>query len=129
MNDLINSLNWQEILATVWTVILLPTLTYIGREIQKYTKEKKIDKYISILQRNAIDACKDVYETIVKEIKGTAEWTEDKKAEVKEIAKKKAIYALSNSAYECLKTANIDFEEYLDGLIESALYDLKRSAV
>ena len=41
------------------------------------------------------------------------------------ITKDKIIFALSSSAYDCLKAANMDFEEYLDSLIESVLYDLK----
>ena len=44
---------------------------------------------------------------------------------VKEIAKAKAINALTTSAYECLKSANTDFEDYLDSLIGTALFDIK----
>ena len=45
--------------------------------------------------------------------------------EVKEIAKQKAIQALNQSVYKCLKEANSDFEDYLSSLIETSLYDLK----
>ena len=72
-----------------------------------------------------MDAVKDVYETIVKDIKGTQDWTTEKMNEVKEIAKTKAINSLTSSAYQILKTANEDFDEYLDSLIGTALYDLK----
>lgn len=125
MKELLSSLDWNEVLTTIWTVILLPILTFIGSEINKYAKAKKIDKYTDILQKNVENAVKDVYQTVVKDIKGTDGWTEEKKQEVKEIAKQKAIYALSTSAYECLKQANTDFDEYLDGLIESSIYDMK----
>lgn len=125
MKELLTSLNWNEVIVTIWTVILLPILTYAGNEIQKYAKSKKIDKYTDILQKNVVDACKDVYETIVKDIKGTEGWTPEKQNEVKEIAKQKALFALSNSVYECLKNANEDFEKYLDSLVGTALYDLK----
>ena len=74
-----------------------------------------------------MDAVKDVYETTVKDIKGTDEWTDEKKNEVKEVAKTKAINALTTSAYQILKSANEDFEDYLDGLIGTALYDLKNN--
>ena len=125
MEELLQSLDWNAVLTTVWTVILLPILTYCAAQIREYAKAKKIDKYTDILQKNVVSACKDVYETVVKDIKGTDEWTEDKQNEVKEIAKQKAIFALSNSAYECLKTANGDFNEYLDSLVRTALFDIK----
>lgn len=125
MKELLQSLDWNTIITTLWTVILLPILTYITNEIRKYAKAKNVDKYTDILQNNVVNAVKDVYETIVKDIKGTEDWTEEKQAEVKEIAKQKAIMALSNSAYECLKEANGDFEDYLDSLVGTALFDVK----
>lgn len=125
MEEFLQSLDWNAVITTLWTVILLPLLTYCANEIQKYAKSKKIDKYTEILQRNVVNACKDVYETIVKDIKGTEDWTEEKQNEVKEIAKKKAIFALTNSAYECLKAANGDFDKYLDSLVGTSLFDIK----
>ena len=53
----------------------------------------------------------------------TAGWSRLDVAE--EMAKQKAIQALSNSAYECLKAANQDFEDYLDSMIGTALFDIK----
>lgn len=125
MKELLSSLDWNEVIVTIWTVVLLPILTYIGNEIKKYAEAKKIDKYIDILQKNVVSVVKDVYETIVKDIKGTDEWTDEKKEEIKQIAKNKIIFTLSTSVYEFLKMANADFDEYLDSLIESSLFDLK----
>ena len=125
MKELLSSLDWNEVIVTIWTVVLLPILTYIGNEIKKYAEAKKIDKYTDILQKNVVSVVKDVYETIVKDIKSTDDWTLEKQEEVKEIAKRKVLFALSNSVYECLKTSNSDFDEYLDGLVGTALFDIK----
>lgn len=125
MNEIISNIDWTQVIITLWTVILLPVITYIGNEIRKWAKAKKIDKYTDILEKNVINTVKDVYETIVKDIKGTDEWTDEKKEEVKEIAKTKAIQALPNIVYETLKEANEDFYVYLDSLIGTSLYDLK----
>lgn len=125
MKELLLSLDWNTVLTTVWTAVLLPVLTYMAAEIQNYAREKKIDHYTKILQMNVENAVKDVYETVVKSIKGTEKWTDEKKLEVKETAKKKAVFALSSSACECLKTAHADFDEYLDSLVEASLFDLK----
>ena len=125
MSEVISNINWNEMLITVWTVVLLPVLTYIGNEIRQWAKSRKIDKYTDILEKNVVKAVKDIYENIVKDIKGTDQWTDEKKEEVKELAKQKALQGLSNSAYECLTAANNDFEEYLDSLIGTALFDIK----
>lgn len=127
MEDFIKDIDWQQLIYTIWTVVLLPLFTYLGTQINNYAKSKKIDKYTDMLYRNVVDAVKDVYETIVKDIKGSNIWTEEKQHEVKEIAKRKAIYSLTTSAYQLLKNANEDFDEYLDGLIGTALYDLKNN--
>ena len=127
MKEVLQNIDYSQVIYTLWTVVLLPIITYIGTQVGNYAKAKRIDKYTDILYQNVVDAVKDVYETTVKDIKGTDEWTDEKKNEVKEIAKTKAINALTTSAYQILKSANEDFEEYLDGLIGTALYDLKNN--
>lgn len=125
MKEILQNADWSQIIYAVWTVVLLPVITYIGTQIGRYAKAKQIDRYTAILYKNVVDAVKDVYETIVKDIKSTSDWTEEKQAEVKEIAKRKAVNALTLSAYQILKAANENFEEYLDGLVGTVLYDLK----
>ena len=127
MKEVLQNIDYSQVIHTLWTVVLLPVITYIGTQVGNYAKAKRIDKYTDILYQNVVDAVKDVYETTVKDIKGTDEWTDEKKNEVKEVAKTKAINALTTSAYQILKSANEDFEEYLDGLIGTALYDLKNN--
>lgn len=121
MKEVFQNINWLELLSAIWTIVLVPILT----KLYSYLKDKKLDKYALILYREVKNAVKSVYETEVKDIKGTDAWTEDKMNEVKEIAKQKAIQALNQSVYKCLKEANSDFEEYLDSLITTSLYDLK----
>lgn len=127
MDEVLKNIEWTQVIYTLWTVVLLPIITYIGTQIANYAKAKQIDKYTDILYQNVSDAVKDVYETVVKDIKGTSEWTSEKQNEVKTIAKAKALNALSSSAYQILKTANEDFDEYLDSLIGTVLYDLKNN--
>lgn len=121
MKEVFQNINWLELLSAIWTIVLVPILT----KLYSYLKDKKLDKYALILYREVKNAVKSVYETEVKDIKGTDAWTEDKMNEVKEIAKQKAIQALNQSVYKCLKEANSDFEDYLDSLITTSLYDLK----
>ena len=125
MNELLQSIDWTEIITTIMPVIWTGVCIPIGKQIYDWLKSKKLDKYASILYDEVVKAVKSVYEATVKDIKGTDEWTEDAKNSMKEIAKDKAIQALSSIVYKTLKEANSDFEEYLDTLIETALYDIK----
>lgn len=125
MKEVIQNIEWMQVISVLWTVVLLPIVTYFGTQINDYAKSKRIDKYTNILYEKVVEAVKDTYETVVKDIKGTDTWNKDKQDEVKEIAKNKAINALTTSIYQILKTANSDFDDYLDSLIGTALYDLK----
>ena len=121
MKEGIQNINWLELLSAIWTIVLVPILT----KLYSYLKDKKLDKYADILYVEVKKAVKSVYETEVKDIKGTADWTPEKQAEVKAVAKEKAIQALNTIVYKSLKEANSDFDDYLDSLIGTALYDVK----
>lgn len=121
VENIVQNIDWLALLTTVWTVVLVP----IGRAIYEWLKSKKLDKYADILYREVVNAVKGVQESIVKDIKGTDGWDEETKAYVRELAKTKALQALTTTAYKCLKEANSHFEEYLDSLIDAALFDIK----
>ena len=121
MKEVFQNINWLELLSAIWTIILVPILT----KLYSYLKDKKLDKYANILYAEVKKAVKSVYETEVKDIKGTEDWTPEKQTEVKIVAKEKAIQALNTIVYKSLKEANSDFEDYLDSLIGTALYDVK----
>ena len=121
MKEVFQNINWLELLSAIWTIVLIPILT----KLYSYLKDKKLDKYADILYAEVKKAVKSVYETEVKDIKGTADWTPEKQAEVKAVAKEKAIQALNTIVYKSLKEANSDFDDYLDSLIGTALYDVK----
>ena len=121
MKEVFQNINWLELLSAIWTIVLVPILT----RLYSYLRDKKLDKYADILYEEVKKAVKSVYETEVKDIKGTADWTPEKQVEVKAVAKEKAIQALNTIVYKSLKEANSDFEDYLDSLIGTALYDVK----
>ena len=107
MKDFLSSLDWNSILITLWSAILLPIITKIGLTINDYLKSKKLDKYGNILYEEVKKAVISVYEGVVKDIKGSDEWTDEKKQEVRELAKTKTLQALSTIVYKALKEANV----------------------
>lgn len=122
MEEILQNIDWIALFSAIWTIILVP----IGKQVYDWFKSKKLDGYATILYEEIVKAVKSVYEVTVKDIKNNTElWTEDMKNEVKETAKTKALQALSSITYRSLKEANEDFEEYLDSLVGTALYDVK----
>lgn len=129
MKDILNSLDWATILGVIWTAIILPIGTKILTSVNRWLEARKLDKYGQILYDEVKKAVKAVYESVVKDIKGTDEWTEDKMDEVRELAKTKILQALPTIVYKVLSEANEDFGDYLDSLIDTALYDAKHGEV
>lgn len=129
MKDILNSLDWATILSVIWTAIILPIGTKILTSVNRWLEARKLDKYGQILYEEVKKAVKAVYESVVKDIKGTDEWTEDKMDEVRELAKTKILQALPTIVYKVLSEANEDFGDYLDSLIDTALYDTKHEEV
>lgn len=121
METILQNIDWMALFTAIWTIILVP----IGKQIYEWLKSKRLDKYASILYEEVTKAVKSVYETTVKDIKGTSKWNEEKQQEVKELAKTKAVQALSNIVYKTLKETTADFDSYLDSLIGTVLYDIK----
>lgn len=129
MKDILSSLDWTTILGVIWTAIILPIGTKILTSVNKWLEARKLDKYGQILYEEVKKAVKAVYESVVKDIKGTDDWTEDKMNEVRELAKTKILQALPTIVYKVLSEANDDFGDYLDSLIDTALYDAKHEEV
>lgn len=125
MKDILNSLDWDAILSVIWTAIILPIGTKILASVYRWLEAKKLDKYGKTLYDEVKKAVKAVYESVVKDIKGTDNWTKDKMNEVRELAKTKILQALPTIAYKVLSEANEDFDAYLNSLIDTALYDVK----
>ena len=126
MVEFLAAVNWEPILKAVWTVIILPFLLWTKGKINDWAKVRKIEKYTNLLMDAAEVVVKDLQEEIVKECKGTEEWTDEKIAEVRQIAINKAIASMTYEGYKLLSEANSDFEDWIDSIIRAKLYDLKQ---
>lgn len=129
MKDILNNLDWTTVLGVIWTAIILPVGTKILTSINKWLEARKLDKYGQILYDEVQKAVKAVYESVVKDIKGTDDWTDERMVEVRELAKNKILQALPMIVYKTLNEVNSDFYDYLDSLIDTALYDEKHKGV
>ena len=126
MVEFLATVNWEPIFSAIWTVIILPFLIWAKGKIAEWAKIRKIEKYTDMLMDSIEIVVKDVQEEIVKGIKGTDEWTENKIAEVRQIAINKAIASMTYEGYKILSEANGDFEDWVDSIIRAKLYDLKK---
>ena len=128
MDNFWSSLDWGTLLNTVWTVILLTLATVIGTKINAIAKANKIEKYTNMLYTAAETVVKDLQDSVVKDIKGTDEWTDEKIEEIRQKAIDKAIASMSYEGYKILKEANSDFDTWVDSIIRAKLYDLKKES-
>ena len=126
MIEFLAAVNWEPILKAVWTAIILPFLLWAKGKVNDWVKVHKIEKYTNLLMDAADVVVKDLQEEIVKECKGTEEWTDEKIAEVRQIAINKAIASMTYEGYKLLSEANSDFEDWVDSIIRAKLYDLKQ---
>ena len=127
MVEFLAAVNWEPILKAVWTVIILPFLLWAKGRVNDWVKVHKIEKYTNLLMDAADVVVKDLQEEIVKECKGTEEWTDEKIAEVRQMAINKAIASMTYEGYKLLSEANSDFEDWVDSIIRAKLYDLKQN--
>ena len=127
MVEFLAAVNWEPILKVVWTAIILPFLLWAKGKVNDWAKVRKIEKYTNLLMDAADVVVKDLQEEIVKECKGTEEWTDEKIAEVRQIAINKAIASMTYESYKLLSEANSDFEDWVDSIIRAKLYDLKQN--
>ena len=127
MVEFLAAVNWEPILKVLWTAIILPFLLWAKGKVNDWAKVRKIEKYTNLLMDAADVVVKDLQEEIVKECKGTEEWTDEKIAEVRQIAINKAIASMTYEGYKLLSEANSDFEDWVDSIIRAKLYDLKQN--
>ena len=127
MVEFLAAVNWEPILKAIWTLIILPFLLWAKGKVNDWAKVRKIEKYTNLLMDAADVVVKDLQEEIVKECKGTEEWTDEKIAEVRQIAINKAIASMTYEGYKLLSEANSDFEDWVDSIIRAKLYDLKQN--
>ena len=127
MVEFLAAVNWEPILKVVWTAIILPFLLWAKGKVNDWVKVHKIEKYTNLLMDAADVVVKDLQEEIVKECKGTEEWTDEKIAEIRQMAINKAIASMTYEGYKLLSEANSDFEDWVDSIIRAKLYDLKQN--
>ena len=126
MNEFLASLDWAAIISVIWTVVLLPIITTIGKKINDKFKMQKIEKYTNMLYEAAEIVVRDIQQSIVDNIKNTDEWTEEKIEEIRKLAINKAIASMSYEGYKILKEANSDLDSWIDSIIKAKLYDMKK---
>lgn len=79
MSNLLKSLDWMQLIQTIWTVVLVPIFGWAGKELHDWAKARKIEKYTDMLYAAVAKVVKEMYQTVVNSIKGTADWTPENK--------------------------------------------------
>ena len=110
MDELLKNIDWMQILSVLWTVILLPILGYIKVKFEEWMKVRNLEKYSDRLINAVDNVAKDMYETVVKEIKGTENWNEETQKEILKTAKTKIKVALTIEGCNFVEEVDEDLE-------------------
>ncbi|MDF2538005.1 MAG: hypothetical protein K0S76_1026 [Herbinix sp.] len=122
-------MDWNEILMTLITAVVIPAIVVLGNSLRKYIeaniKDKNVQKYLVIATDCVTDAVADVAQTVIDRIKDE-NWGEETKHEAFNIAKEKALQHLGITGRVLLEEALGDFDGWINSKIEA---EVKRLAV
>lgn len=122
-------MDYNSILMTLITMIVIPAIGIIGKAaykaIEENIKDKRLQKYLLIATDCVADAVADVAQTVVDKV-SDEEWNEDTKKAAFEAAKEKALQHLGITGKVLLEEALGDFEGWINSKIEA---EVKRLAV
>lgn len=122
-------MNWNDILMTIITTVLIPAIIIVGKAaykaIEENVKDKKVQKYLLIATDCVSDAVLDIAQTYIDKLTED-EWTDEAKKQAFEMAKEKALLHLGITGRTLLEEALGDFEGWINSKIEA---EVKRLAV
>lgn len=122
-------MDWNEILMTIITTVLIPAIVILGKAlykaIEENIKDKKVQKYLLIATDCVSDAVLDIAQTYIDKMTED-EWNDEAKRQAFEMAKSKAIQHLGITGRTLLEEALGDFEGWINTKVEA---EVKRLAV
>ena len=123
------TLDWNEILMTVITTVVIPVIVIVGKAaykaIQENIKDKRVQKYLLIATDCVSDAVLDIAQTYIDKL-SEDEWTDETKKQAFAMAKEKALLHLGITGRILLEEALGDFEGWINSKIEA---EVKRLAL
>lgn len=129
-------MDYNEILSTVFTVIIIPLLgvltTYLVVFIRNKTNELKVkvnneqyDKYIDLATDALIKAVVETNQVYVNSLKKQGEFTLDAQKIAFSQTKQTALNIMDETAKEFLKESISDFDKWVETTIENIVVSLK----
>jgi hypothetical protein len=122
-------MDYNEILMTLITAVVIPGIVVLGNMLKKYIeaniKDKNVQKYLVIATDCVSDAVADVAQTFVDKVSEDG-WNDETKQEAFELAKEKALTHLGITGRALLEEALGDFDDWVNSKIQA---EVKRLAV
>lgn len=135
-------MDWTPVLTQIMTIVvpvLGAVLTALGgytiillrkksAEMQKGLEAQDLgilNTYVGIAEDAIVDAVAYVQQTLVDNLKGTEAWTPEKKTEVFEAAKKRAMELMSSVVQQAIVQLKGDLEKWVETSIEATIKNSK----
>lgn len=116
------------VIGTLLSALLAWGSAELIKLISSKVKNKELAAFLSTITVVATNAVKATYETAVKGIKGTDEWTEEAQKKVLNDTIETIKAELTTEALAYIEKQHGDINSYLNTLIHSILYDLKNGS-
>ncbi len=121
-------MDYNQILMTIITSVVIPAILIIGKavykEIEENVQDKKVARYLLIATECVTDAVAGIAQTYVDKIKD-GEWNSITKEAAFEMAKEKALQHLGLTGKLLLQEALGDFDGWINTKIEAEVKRLE----
>ena len=122
-------MDYNEILMTLVTGVVIPAIIILGKALYKYIeeniKDKNVRKYLLIATDCVADSVASIAQTYVDKVSADG-WNEETKREAFELAKNTALENLGITGRKLLTEALGDFDKWVNTKVEA---EVKRLAV
>lgn len=123
-------MSWNDVIISVCSIILTALASWASTMLIAWLNEKlkgtKSERYVMEAYRIVEECVKVTYQTYVEAIKGTELWTKEAQEHALQMALESAKSQLNSSTTKYIAENFGGVDEYLVGLIEAIIYDLKK---
>lgn len=125
-------MDWQTILLSIISIVLTGLVTWAAERLIAFINSKiantKYAKYLTDAVDVITRAVKTTYQTYVQSLKDKNMFTAEAQVDALIMAKDMALKQLSNDVRQYITNNFGDVETWIEGTIESIIYDLKNKS-
>ena len=125
MNEIIQSIDWTQVIVTIITVVIAPLIVLLLNETKKWVHAKTDNELLIRFSELALNAVAAANQEMVESLKKEEKFDAAKAIEVKEIVKMKFFSYLNEQGRKELDRLIKDVDNFISDAIEAKVGELK----